>query len=88
MIADRELLIMGLELSDEQWKSIDESIFRGWTINAVKAIREARGVGIREAVDVADERRRSLLARTPERFVVDSGHGGFETFSFDIRRPT
>jgi hypothetical protein len=87
MIADRGLFIMGLELSDEQWKSIDEFIFRGWTINAVKAIREAAGVGIREAVDLAEERRRTLLARTPERFVVDPGYSSFETVSFDTQGP-
>jgi hypothetical protein len=75
--------VMSLELSDEQWKSIDESIFRGWTINAVKAIREATGVGIREAVDMAEARRRSLLERTPERFVADPGFSGFEAVTHD-----
>ena len=62
---------MATGLIDEEWKPIDDWIFRGWTISAVKAIREATGVGIREAVDIAEERRRSLLDRTPEKFVAD-----------------
>lgn len=39
---------MDVKLSDEQSKPIDAWIFRRSTISAVKAIREAAGVGIRE----------------------------------------
>ncbi len=42
-------------MSEEQWHPIDLWIFRGWTINAVK--------GIREAVDIAEARRLSLMNR-------------------------
>ena len=73
---------MGLPLSDEQWKPIDEWIFRGWTINAVKAIREAAGVGIREAVDLVEDRRSKLRENKPGEFIIDEGFDGYRTGYF------
>lgn len=62
---------MASTLSEEQREPIDEFIFRGWTINAVKAIREATRMGIRDAVDRAEGRRRALRESRQGEFVVD-----------------
>jgi len=76
------VIMNGSILSDEQWKPIDEFIFLGQTINAIKAIREAIGDGIREAVDIAEERRCKLCERKPEAFVLDEGFSRFKTEYF------
>ena len=68
----RVLSFQAPKLSDEQWQLIDENIFLGTTIGAIKAIRDATGVGVHQAVDIAEARRRSLEARFPTRFVTHS----------------
>ena len=53
---------MAFELSDEQWKPIDEDILQNHIIRAIKAIKEAAGVGLREAGDIFHDRYDMLRA--------------------------
>jgi hypothetical protein len=62
---------MAIELTDEQWKPIDEWILRGWIINAIEAIREAAGVGLREAGDIFHDRYDLLRVSRPGEFLCD-----------------
>jgi hypothetical protein len=76
---------MNIELSAEQWKPIDEWILRGWVINAMRAIREAAGVGIREATDIYHERYNMLRESRPEEFVHEQGEDRKEFYSQIIK---
>ncbi len=62
---------MNAGLTDEQWKPIDEWILRKWIINAIKAIKEASGVSLREAGDIFHERYDMLRASRSGEFVCD-----------------
>jgi hypothetical protein len=62
---------MAVELTDEQWKPIDDWILRGWIINAIKAIKEAAGVGLREAGDIFHDRYDKLRESRPGEFACD-----------------
>jgi hypothetical protein len=83
-------------LSDEQWRTVDALILRGWTINAIKAIREAAGLRIPEAADLVEQRRCWLQEKTPGEFVferrfhrvevskpAEPGERGFDEFNND-----
>jgi hypothetical protein len=62
---------MPIELTDEQWEPIDEWILRGWIIKAMKAIKEAAEVGLREAGDIFHDRYAMLRASRSGDFVSD-----------------
>ncbi len=63
--------VTAIELSDEQWKPIDEEILQNRKINAIKAIKEAAGVGLREAGDIFYDRYAILRASRSGDFVCD-----------------
>jgi hypothetical protein len=63
--------VMAMELSDEQWKPIDEWILRRWIIDALKAIKAASGVGIAAALDVFHERYKMLRESRPGEFACE-----------------
>ena len=62
---------MNAGLTDEQWKPIDEWILRKWIINAIKAIKEAAGVSLREAGDIFHDRYDMLRASRSGEFICD-----------------
>lgn len=62
-----------MELSDEQWKPIDEWILRGWIINALKAIKASFGVGIAAVLDIYHERYNMLRVSRPGEFACEHG---------------
>jgi hypothetical protein len=62
---------MDVELSDEQWKPIDEHILQNRIINGIKAIKEATGAGLREAGDIFHDRYDMLRASRSGDFVCD-----------------
>jgi hypothetical protein len=62
---------MAIELTDEQWEPIDEWILRGWIINGIRAIREATGAAIPEAIDIYLDRYNRLRASRPEEFICE-----------------
>lgn len=74
---------MSAPLTEEQWKVVDGFIFRGRTLNAVKAIREATGARIPDAVDLTEKRRWTLHQTRPDEFIGDEGYDGSGTSRFD-----
>jgi ribosomal protein L7/L12 len=60
---------VAFELSDEQWELIDEDILQNRKLKAIKAIKEAAGVGLREAGDIFHDRYDLLLASRSGEFV-------------------
>jgi hypothetical protein len=60
---------MAIEVSDEQWKPIDEEILQKRIISAIKAIKEAAGVGLRQAGDIFHDRYDMLRASRSGEFV-------------------
>lgn len=62
---------MNVELTDEQWKPIDEDILQKRIIRAMKAIKEAAGVGLREAGDIFHDRYEMLRASRSGEFICD-----------------
>ena len=78
---------MVTKLSDEQWKPIDEWIFRGRKVAAIQAIIEATEVSLHEAMNIAKERRSLLLESRPGEFVSEEGlvsEGGFDEFKTEF----
>ena len=50
-----------LELSSETRVEVERLLANGQVINAIKLVREATGSGLKEAKDMVDEMRRSVL---------------------------
>jgi hypothetical protein len=62
----------------EPWPDVDELIFAHRILPALQAIRAQRGCGLREAIDLFQDRYNLLCAACPEEFTVsaeDYGHG-------------
>jgi ribosomal protein L7/L12 len=55
------------------WQPIDDEIYAGKKIQAIKLYREASGVGLKEAKDAVEERQRELEKESPGRFAQKSG---------------
>ncbi len=58
------------DLSPEQWSAIEESLYRGRKIEAIKRYREVTGQGLKESKDLIDEHETELRAQFPERFTA------------------
>ena len=58
------------DLSDEQWQAIEDHLYAGRKITAIKLFRERAGVGLKEAKDVLDEHEAKLREQFPERFTA------------------
>ena len=50
------------QISDDDWAAIDQQIHAGRKITAIKLLRAAAGIGLREAKDAVDSRARELGA--------------------------
>ena len=61
-------MVMDLELTDEQWEPIDEAILLNQKIMALKAIRAAAGVSLRDAIFALGDRYAVLRKSRPEEF--------------------
>lgn len=64
---------MANQPSDEQWRRIEEALYAGRKIEAIKHFREATGSGLKEAKDVLDEHEAQLRAQSPGRFTAKKG---------------
>lgn len=62
-------------ISDEQWQPIDNEIFAGRKIQAIKLYREAIQTDLKTAKDAVDQRDRDLRAASPEAFKTPAGKG-------------
>ena len=61
---------MMIELSDAQWRSIDEELFAHLIIPALKRLRETASCSLQEALQSLPERYGFLRRTCPERFTV------------------
>jgi len=59
---------MTQKLTDDQWTAIDASIVASKKIEAVKAIKELAGFGLKDALVAFYERYALLRSEAPERF--------------------
>ena len=55
-------------LSDEQWQEIEQQLFAGRKIEAIKLLREAMDCDLKEAKETIDEHEQELRAAYPEKF--------------------
>lgn len=65
---------MSAQLTPEQIRQINEAIFAGHTIEAIKLYREYTGLGLKEAKDFVDAVAAELRKAAPEKF-APSGDG-------------
>src|SRR5688572_9808412 len=64
------------EPSEEQWRQIQQDLFGGRLIQAIKLYREATGVGLKEAKDAMDAYRERLFRENPGQFSVKPSKSG------------
>ena len=60
---------MSQTLNDEQWKIVDEDLFAGLRLQAVKRIRELSGLRLSEASEMMYKRYEKLRAEQPDKFM-------------------
>ena len=58
---------MVTDLTAEQWATVDAHILAGNDLNAIQAIRDLAGVGLKQAIEAHAERCQTLHAEMPER---------------------
>lgn len=63
---------MSNPISPEDLRDIQESIFAGRKIEAIKLYREYSGLGLKDAKDAVEELERKLRAESPGRFRTDA----------------
>jgi len=67
---------MALELTPEQKQSFAEALYAGNKIAAIKQLREASGLGLKESKDIIERLESDLRAAHPERFAASKKSGG------------
>jgi ribosomal protein L7/L12 len=64
-------------LTKQDWETIDQFIFTGHKVTAIKMARTSGGYDLAEAKDVVEKREAELRKKSPEKFVkAKSGCGG------------
>ena len=63
-------------LTEQQRQAINEEIFAGRKISAIKLYREATNLGLKEAKDAVEEIKRDLRQREPNKFAKPAGKSG------------
>lgn len=66
---------MAESLSDQQWKEIEDRLYAGRKIEAIKVFRLHTGAGLKDAKEVLDQHERELRTKCPERFKKSTGCG-------------
>jgi hypothetical protein len=62
-----------MQIPDETRPAIEAALFAGRKIEAIKQIRAATGLGLKEARDMADLLEKELRAASPEKFSATKG---------------
>lgn len=60
---------MAIELSPEQREALAQALYAGRKIDAIKQLREASGLGLKESKDAIERLETELRASHPERFI-------------------
>jgi hypothetical protein len=64
-------------ITEETWAQVESSLNAGRKIEAIKILREATGLGLKEAKDLVDSHEAGLRDQFPDRFTAKaSGCGG------------
>lgn len=63
------------QLSDEQWQEIEERLFAGRKIEAIKLFRTYARVDLKDAKQIIDEHQQGLRRQFPDRFTKTCGSG-------------
>jgi len=63
------------DLSESEWQPIDAELFAGRKIRAIKLLRVASGLGLKEAKETVEAREAQWRASNPEKFVVAAKSG-------------
>ena len=72
---------MPQELNDQQWQEIEEHLFAGRKIQAIKLFREYAGVDLKAAKDTLDEHEAELRKQSPEKFKFAAKSGCVGSFA-------
>lgn len=67
---------MDQPIPSEQLDAISQALFQGRKIEAIKAYRDATGVGLKEAKEGVEHLESELRAKFPERFTAAPRSGG------------
>jgi hypothetical protein len=67
---------MSNPISPEDLKDIEDSIFAGRKIEAIKLYRKYSGLGLKEAKDAVEETEKKLRAESPGKFLLDEVEQG------------
>ena len=65
------------EPTTEQWYEIQQHLFAGRKIQAIKIYREASGLGLKEAKDAMEAYEARLRSESPESFTAPAKTGCF-----------
>jgi hypothetical protein len=60
-----------MERRDDLWDPIDQGILRREILKTLMAIRAAKSIGLKQAIDIYHERYRKLRENRPDEFVCD-----------------
>ena len=63
------------QLTPEQRQAFAEALYAGRKIEAIKQLREASGLGLKESKDILDKLEAELRTVHPERFTAKSSKG-------------
>ena len=66
---------MSQELSEAQRQAVQNTLFAGRKIEAIKLLREATGLGLKEAKDLAEAMESELRQQSPEKFSAPAAKG-------------
>src|SRR5688572_10650880 len=67
---------MQSQIPEAQAESIRRFVFAGQKISAIKELREATGLGLKEAKDVVEQLEEELRRNSPEKFTAPKGGKG------------
>jgi hypothetical protein len=67
---------MSNEPSEQQWMDIQQELFAGRKIQAIKLYRQAAGVDLKNAKDAMDAYERKLREQAPDRFTAPPAKAG------------
>ena len=62
-------------LSDDQWQQIEDHLYNGRKIAAIKLMRQWTGVDLKDAKELIDQHEQELRSQNPDRFAKSKAKG-------------
>lgn len=72
---------MNEQLNDDQWQQIEDHLYNGRKIAAIKLMRQWTGVDLKDAKELVEQHEQELRSQNPTRF-AKSKAGGCATAMF------